>query len=119
MSINDIQTELDTIKNNKEMPLSSSIGYILKKNVESMEEFMNNKVINMYARPWNKLEPKLKRTKLNEYLTILMVKKEINLTQFNTLLYKLSKEIEFNKKITLDYDKDDCTIMSLNYESYL
>jgi predicted nucleic acid-binding protein len=119
MSINDIQTELDTIKNNKEMPLSSSIGYILKKNVESMEEFMNNKVINMYARPWNKLEPKLKRTKLNEYLTILMDKKEINLTQFNTLLYKLSKEIEFNKKITLDYDKDDCTIMSLNYESYL
>ena len=119
MSINDIQTELDTIKNNKEMPLSSSIGYILKKNVESMEEFMNNKVINMYARPWNKLEPKLKRTKLNEYLTILMDKKEINLAQFNTLLYKLSKEIEFNKKITLDYDKDDCTIMSLNYESYL
>ena len=86
MSINDIQTELDTIKNNKEMPLSSSIGYILKKNVESMEEFMNNKVINMYARPWNKLEPKLKRTKLNEYLTILMDKKEINFDKFFNII---------------------------------
>jgi len=119
MSINDIQNELDTIKINKEIHLSSSIDDILKKNIKSMEEFMNNKVINMYARPWNKLEPKLKRNKINEYLNILMDKKEINLSQFNNLLYKLSKEIEFNKKITLEYDKDDCTIMSLNYESYL
>ena len=119
MSINDIQNELDTIKNNKEIPLSSSIDDILKKNVESMEEFMNNKVINMYARPWSKLEPKLKRTKINEYLTILLEKKEINLTHFNNILYKLSKEIEFNKKIILEYDKDECSIISLKYESYL
>ena len=119
MSINDIQSELDTIKNNKEMPLSSSIGYILKKNVESMEEFMNNKVINMYARPWNKLEHRLKRTKINEYLNSLMDKKEINLTQYNNLLYKLYKEIDFNKKLTLEYDIDDCDIISLKYESYL
>ena len=37
--------------------------------MKSIEQMIDSKVINIYARPWVKLEPKLKLRKINEFFT--------------------------------------------------
>jgi hypothetical protein len=127
MSINDVQNELNKVQNelnkvqNEDFNEESNtdIKYILKKNISNLESFVEGKVINMYARPWNKLEPKLKRTKISEYLQEEIDKKEINLVNYNNLIYKLHKEIEYNRKINVTYDSEKCVISTFNYNTYL
>jgi hypothetical protein len=122
MSLNDIQTELESIKSNTidiNDNSHNTIEDILKNNVKRLEQFMDGKVINIYSRPWNKLEPKLKKKKIEEYLNSLLEIKTITLNQFNSLFYKLSRDIILNEKIKLEYDKDKCSIISFNYDSYL
>ena len=122
MSLNDIQNELESIKSNTIDINDNShktIEDILKNNVERLEQFMDSKVINIYSRPWNKLEPKLKKKKIEEYLNLLLETKVITLKIFNILFYKLSRDIILNKKIKLEYDTDKCSIISFNYDSYL
>jgi|TARA_B110001469_G_C9639913_1_gene321629 hypothetical protein len=119
MSISDVQNELNSIKKDSTIETNNSINEILNKNVSKLEDYMNSKVVNIYSRPWNKLEPRLKRNRMNLYLTCLLNEKKIELNIFNALLYKLSKEIEFNKKITVDYDTEKCEITSFNYDNYL
>ena len=124
MSINDVQTELNNLKTGQPAHFNSdndtyNIKSILKKNIKNLESFVEGKVINMYARPWNKLEPKLKRTKINDYLQDLLDEKKINLINFNNLIYKLHKNIEFNRKINLTYDTEQCVITEFDYCVYL
>ena len=124
MSINDVQNELNCIKTGQSVHFNSdnetdNIKSILKKNIRNLESFVEGKVINMYARPWNKLEPKLKRTKINDYLQDLLDEKKINLINFNNLIYQLHKDIEFNRKINLTYDKEKCIITEFDYSVYL
>jgi hypothetical protein len=122
MSLNDIQQELKSIKS-KSVDINDTsqktIQDILKNNVERLEKFMDSKVINIYSRPWNKLEPKLKKKKIEEYLKSLLETKTITLETFNHLFYKLSRDIMLNEKIKLEYDIDKCSIISFDYESYL
>ena len=119
MSISEVQNELNSIKKDSTIETNNSINDILNKNVSKLEDYMNSKVVNIYSRPWNKLEPRLKRNRMNLYLNSLLTNKKIELNIFNTLLYKLNKEIEFNKKIILEYDTDNCEIISFNYDNYL
>lgn len=122
MSLNDIQQELKSIKSNSidiNDTSQKTIQDILKNNVERLEKFMDSKVINIYSRPWNKLEPKLKKKKIEAYLKSLLETKTITLETFNHLFYKLSRDIMLNEKIKLEYDTDKCSIISLNYDSYL
>ena len=122
MSLNDIQTELESIKSNTidiNDNSHNTIEDILKNNVKRLEQFMDSKVINIYSRPWNKLEPKLKKKKIEEYLNSLLEIKTITLNQFNSLFYKLSRDIILNEKIKLEYDTDKCSIISFKYDSYL
>jgi hypothetical protein len=122
MSINDVKNELNNIKTFSSNELDNeldNIKSILKKNIRNLESFVEGKVINMYARPWNKLEPKLKRTKISEFLQELLDKKEINLINFNNLIYQIHKEIEFNRKININYDKEKCIITEFDYSVYL
>ena len=122
MSLNDIQQELKSIKSNSvdiNDTSKKTIQDILKNNVERLEKFMDSKVINIYSRPWNKLEPKLKKKKIEEYLKSLLETKTIALEIFNHLFYKLSRDIMLNEKIKLEYDTDKCSIISFDYESYL
>lgn len=75
MSLNDIQSELDSLKTVSSLESDKShntIEYILKNNIKRLETFMDNKVINIYSRPWNKLEPKLKKKKNRRIFTIII-----------------------------------------------
>ena len=90
-----------------------------------MEKYVNNKVINIYSRPWTKLEPRLKKKKVNDYLNILLTNNTITLIEFNNILYKSNKDLEktsqsdINKKIKIDYDVESCKIINFDYLSYL
>ena len=122
MSLNDIQNELESIKSKSTTINDTShknIKDILKNNIVRMEQFMDSKVINMYSRPWNKLEPKLKKQKVQEYLNSLLKTNIITLDIVNSLFHKISRSIILNEKIKLQYDTDTCSIISFDYETYL
>ena len=125
MSTSDINDELDSLKNKGEKKVIKNINDILKNNIENIEKYVNNRVINIYSRPWNKLEPKLKKKKLNEYLDKLMFQQTITLKECNNIIYKAhkdledSKQAEFNKKLKIDYDTEKCILIFFDYTYYL
>jgi len=126
MSISDIKHELNALKTVESTDLKKkNIQDILKNNIETMETYVNNRVINIYSRSWNKLEPRLKKKKMNEYLDVLLNNKTITLTEFNTILYKSNKDLEkmyqtdIIKKTKIVYDTELCEITNFDYTLYL
>ena len=103
MSLNDIQTELNSINSKSPEIKTNTIENLLINNVRRLEKFMDSKVINIYSRPWNKLETKLKTKKIEEYLKKELETNTITLNTFNSLFYKLSRNIMLNEKIKLVY----------------
>ena len=98
--------ELNTLKTyNTEKP--KTLDDIIEKNVKSIEEVIDSKVINIYARPWVRLEPKLKLKKIKEYLSI-----EDNSFDEDTR-EKINKYYLDKKKVIVKYDIDTCTIIEL------
>ena len=119
MSINDIREELSSLKTVEKTNNDKTINDILDNNIKLMEDFVNTKVINIYARPWNKLEIKLKKKKISEYFSLLLENKEINESEHISIVEKLHRLLDLNKKIKLDYDVDQCCITSFDYNSYI
>ena len=106
-STSDIVDELDGIKksfNNTEIQTNKTIEDILQKNIENIENVLDSKVINIYARPWTKLEPKLKIRKINEYY---------ELNSNNSEKVFVLKYISNKKKVVVDYDVSECSIKSI------
>lgn len=78
-SINDLKTSNSSITNYLEIDSAckttneltdsktNTVEHIIKQNINKMEGYLNSKVINIYQRPWSKLETKLKLKKINEY----------------------------------------------------
>ena len=119
MSINDIREELKSLKSLESKPNEKTINDILDNNIKVMEDFVNTKVINIYARPWNKLEVKLKKRKVSEYFSLLLENNEISQSEYDSTLEKLNKLLDLNKKIKLDYDVELCCITKFDYNAYL
>ena len=119
MSINDIKEELKSLRNIEKVSNEKTIDDILDNNIKVMEDFVNTKVINIYARPWNKLEVKLKKRKIEEYFSLLLENNEISQNEYNSTLEKLNKLLDLNKKIKLDYDVELCGITKFDYNAYL
>ena len=120
MSINDIQNELNSLKTTPDsINECKTIKDVLLNNIENIERNVDSRVINIYSRPWNKLEPKLKKLKIQEYLNSILETNMITLDMFNSLFHKISRAIMLNEKIKLEYDTDICSIISFDYESYL
>ena len=121
--MNDIQEELDSLKannnNNNNKINAKTIDDVLDNNIKKLEDFVNNKVINIYSRPWNKLESKLKKNKILQFLTIKLENKEINNNEYDIVYKNLIKEIDLNKTIKLEYNIEDCIIEKINFNNYL
>ena len=65
MSINDIQNELNSLKTISESTNDcKTITDVLRNNIENIERNVDSRVINIYSRPWNKLEVRLKKKKI-------------------------------------------------------
>ena len=119
MSINDIREELSSLKTVEKTDNDRTINDILDNNIKLMEDFVNTKVINIYARPWNKLEIKLKKKKISEYFSLLLENDEINKSDYTSIVDKLNRLLDLNKKIKLEYDVEQCCITSFDYNSYI
>ena len=123
MSVSDIQTELNTIKNETLITKSNtgntgntgSTGITVKNtnSIENIESFINNKVANIYARSWSKLESRLKKKKIKEYLEYQLNNNSINKKVYQESLNTFNKNIDLNRKIKVDYDIDNCEIISI------
>lgn len=116
MSINDINNELDEIKSQSHTEVSNKntgIDNILKNNIKNIEEFMNKKIVNVYSRPWKKLEKKLKKNKIKEYINKQIetnaITKDESLEQLEILL----KQVDLNKKMKVNYNVELCIIESI------
>ena len=105
-SKSDVIDELNTLRNlNLEKP--KTLNDIIQKNVESIESVIDSKVINIYARPWVKLESKLKLRKIKEYLS-----NEDNSVN-DEVKEKILKYYQDKKKVIVKYDVEECSIIEL------
>lgn len=90
---------------------------------QSIEEFIDSKRINIYSRPWNKLEIKLKKTKLLEFISQQKLDNEASdktIEKLKSILIRLLVRGKINKASDLNYDTMECKIISiknLNYDS--
>ena len=90
-----------------------------KKEIETQtfENFLDKKIVNMYARPWNKLETRLKIIKVREYIKSLCDNKEITQIEANEQIKKLESMIKYNRLKTsnVKYDQEECLIMEIKF----
>lgn len=90
---------------------------------QSIEEFIDTKRINIYSRPWNKLEIKLKKKKILEFIDQQKTDYKVNektLEKLTKILIRMLVRDKLNKSSDLNYDTDLCKIISiknLNYDS--
>ena len=121
MSINDITTELEELKSKSSTKIQNdkTVNDIINNNIKHMEDFVNNRVINIYARPWNKLEPKLKKVKLLEFFNNELTEKIIDKKNYNKILINITKHLDLSKKVKLEYDIETCKITKFNYKDFL
>ena len=109
-STSDIVDELGDIKNSINFKPSSpkTIDDILQQNIQNIEDILDSKVINIYARPWSKLEQKLKVKKIDEYFS----KQDSSLKNDEDKIY-VKKNINNKKKVSIEYDIAECEITKL------
>lgn len=104
-SKSDIIDELNTLKTSN-VQKTKTLDDIIEKNVKSIEQMIDSKVINIYARPWVKLEPKLKLRKINEFFT--------NNDEYdNDIKEKIRKYYLDKKKVVIKYDVELCNVESI------
>ena len=105
---------------------------IVNKRINSLESYLDSKVINIYQRPWNKLEQKLKLKKLSEYYTDGPLNTDSSEYETNSKKKKKSLEAFSNythnevrqfllttdkKRVKVDYDEHECKITSIQISS--
>ena len=81
-----------------------------------MEEFMDNTVINKYARNWSKLENKLKTQKIQEYVDEISETYQFddknNDTLFKHIISRM-RQNRLNKMSEITYCKEKCCILEI------
>ena len=121
MSLNttEIKNDLDTLENDlknikQEEPKKKTIDDILKSNIKNLETFVDSKVINIYQRPWNKLEPRLKTAKINEFIKSKIDDNTYDSNEGNNLSKNLIKDIQLSKKkYKINYSVEDTCILEV------
>jgi hypothetical protein len=100
---------------------------IINKKINSLEDYLDSKVINIYQRPWNKLEIKLKLKKIEEYFNLGPVENEVDESEtkkskkkmveaydeYNVVKIKSFCNSSEKKRLKVDYDEKSCRINSI------
>ena len=111
--ISDVSNNNNNVNNvNNNINNSSDENHYTKK----MEAFMNNTVINKYARNWSRLENKLKIKKIEEYVDTVSNEYSINKSNSRELLKCLISRLRqnrLNKLSEITYDKDTFEITDI------
>lgn len=121
MSLNttEVKKDLDAIENNlknvtQPQTPKKTIDDILKSNIKTLENFVDSKVINIYQRPWNKLEPRLKTLKINEFIKSKIDDNTYDSNEGNNLSKNLIKDIQLSKKkYKINYSVEDTCILEV------
>lgn len=82
----------------------------------NMTEFMNTQVVNIYSRPWFKLEINLKKKKISEFLLAAKLKFNISDTVYENLVKDIDyafKMNKLNKGTHVKYDKEKTEILEI------
>ena len=118
----DISLHLNNIIENVSKPTqnneNSQNNVEIKKHNYSnkLENFMNNTVINKYARKWSRLETKLKQNKIKEFLNLKCKEFSINDKEKANLLNTLFSRLrlgQLNKLSDITYDHENQTIKEI------
>ena len=89
--------------------------------IKSLEDYIDSKRINIYSRSWNKLEIKLKKKKIEEFMDDERTDKNIpeeTSTKVKKILYRLLRRDKLNKASEVTYDKEICKIKTIKNLSY-
>ena len=102
---------------NLENKIQESDVEIKKHNYSNkLENFMNNTVIDKYARKWSRLETKLKQNKIKEFLDLKCEEFGINNKEKQNLLSILNSKLrlgQLNKLSEIIYDHENQTIKEI------
>ena len=126
-SFNRVNEELESLSLASPAIKTNTVKDVIDKNIANFEEYLNSKVINIYQRPWNKLEKKLKLKKIEEYYKIfkisddtdaidnLTTKKKRSVEAYGNYDENVIKLMMFNdkKRIKVDYDIENCIVKSI------
>lgn len=126
-SFNRVNEELESLSLASPAIKTNTVKDVIDKNIANFEEYLNSKVINIYQRPWNKLEKKLKLKKIEEYYKIfkisddteaidnLTTKKKRAVEAYGNYDENVIKLMMFNdkKRIKVDYDIENCIVKSI------
>ena len=108
--MDDIKSRIIKLKSN-DTSINESIN-TPHQSITEIESYLNNKVINIYNRPWNKLEYNLKINKLIEFL------ESVDKENYNNNLKILSSAIKFNKIKSNNIVYNECKIQKINYKDF-
>ena len=89
--------------------------------IKTLEDFIDSKRINIYSRSWNKLEIKLKKNKLVEFIDKDIIKNNLDTNvgvKVKKILLRLLRRDRLNKVSEVSYDKQLCQIVSIKNLSY-
>lgn len=110
-ALSNIKNSLNVSGNIEECP-KRTIDDILESNIKNLENFVNSKVINIYQRPWNKLESRLKTLKIKEFIESKLDDKTYTSLEADELSKNLLKDIQLSKKkYKINYSIEDCCII--------
>lgn len=110
-ALSNIKNSLNMSDNIEECP-KRTIDDILESNIKNLENFVNSKVINIYQRPWNKLEARLKTLKIKEFIESKLDDKTYTSLEADELSKNLLKDIQLSKKkYKINYSIEDCCII--------
>lgn len=121
----DTSNEDENLKSN--LSKTGTVEDIINKKINSLEDYLDSRVINIYQRPWNKLELKLKIKKINEYYNNGPKKNEESESESKRSKKKTVEAFEHfpieqvktmcnsndKKRVKVDYDEDLCRINSI------
>ena len=101
-----LQTLRNVENNNKVNP---------KIETETFESFLDKKIVNMYARPWNKLEMRLKLIKVKEYFNYLCEEGELPKSDLENKIKMVENMVKYNrlKSSNVKYDMEECRILEI------
>lgn len=131
-SFTQIGASVASLSSTAQSEKTNTVKDVIDKKIAIFEDYLDSKVINIYQRPWNKLEQKLKIKKLDEYYLMPLDTSEpsVSLSDEPVLKKKRKKGIEARtnfdqeivkhmllgsdkKRVKVDYDIDKCTINSI------
>ena len=120
LNTSDINDDLNTIQSSMNITITpekspkKTIDDILETNIKNLENYVDSKVINIYKRPWTKLESRLKTIKIKEFVSSKIQDKTYETEEANEMSKNLIKDIQLSKKkYKVNYSVDDTCIVEV------